>query len=457
VSTSSGSVNLSELLSILWHRKWVVVVVTALAIGGAVLALRLITPVYESTSTVALSPGKLDNDLVFFQTVDAIVPIYATAAKSTTTLDAAEQANGGRLADISVRTFEAAPIMKIDARGTDRRLVQQSAQAVTDVLQARVERGEVGIQSLNLAQIDRPVLSASPVFPDGKLTIVVALLLGLALGVATALLQENLSTRIRTREDLAAASGLPVYAELPTESALNRPLSPEVLATNPSLRTISEALRDLRTNLSFANGELGSVAVTSPEGSHGKTTVAFGLAVTLARAGKRTLLVDADLRRGRVAEMLDLERAPGLYEALTGAPLEDGAIRRTSLDGLDVMTGGRAISDPGELLNTRFPELLEELEQRYDTVVIDTTPLVPINDARLIASVVDATVIVASSGGTTRGSVQEAVHRLALISVSPTAVVLNRSKSRGARAYYGHELREGELAEYQATVARERV
>ena len=435
--------NLNEILSVLWHRKWVVLLVTALALGAAVAALKLITPVYESTSTLALNPGEdLDNDLIFFQTIDTIVPIYATAAETGTTLDAAEARNGGRLADISVRTFEAAPIIKISARGTDKELVRDSAQAVSDVLQERAERGEVGIRSLNLAQIDRPTLPTEPVFPSWKLTIAVALLLGLGFAVAIALFLENLTTRIRTRADLADASGLPVYAELPKEGALARPISPEVFANSPSLRSISEALRDLRTNLTFAGGKLSSVAVTSPEGSHGKTTVAFGLAVSMARSGSRTLLVDADLRRGRVAEMLELDRVPGLHEALNGATLDGGVIRRTSLENLDLMTGGRVVSDPGELLNARFPELLRRLEEHYDTVVIDTTPLLPINDARLIATLVDATLIVASAGTTTVGSVQEAVHRLALISVTPTAAVLNRSRSRQARAYYGRSPQE---------------
>ena len=341
-----------------------------------------------------------------------------------------------------MRTFEAAPIIKISARGTDKELVRDSAQAVTDVLRERAERGEVGIRSLNLAQIDRPTVPTEAVFPSWKLTIAVALLLGLGFAVAIALFLENLTTRIRTRADLADASGLPVYAELPKEGALARPISPEVFASSPSLRSISEALRDLRTNLTFAGGKLSSVAVTSPEGSHGKTTVAFGLAVAMARAGSRTLLVDADLRRGRVAEMLELDRVPGLHEALNGATLDGGVIRRTSLENLDLMTGGRVVSDPGELLNARFPDLLRRLEEHYDTVVIDTTPLLPINDARLIATLVDATLIVASSGTTTVGAVQEAVHRLALISVTPTAAVLNRSRSRQARAYYGRSPRE---------------
>lgn len=431
--------NLTEILSVLWHRKLVVLGVTVLVIGCAVGALQLITPQYKATSTLALEPQRLGNDLLFFQTIDSITPIYAAAAESETTLAAAKAQNGGQLADISVRTFAQSPIFKIDGQSTDASLAQSSAQSVTDVLQARVKAGEVGIASLQLSQIDKPTVPTSPVFPNKKLTIAVAVLLGLGLGVAAALLMERFTSRIRTRADLAEASGLPIYAELPRQGSLSR-VTPELLTNSPSLRSINEALRDLRTNLAFAgNGEIETVAVTSPEGSHGKTTVAFGLAVAIARSGAKTLLIDADLRRGRIAEMLDVPRIPGLYEAMNGSALGPGVIRQTALPNLDLMTGGRLVSDPGELLATRFAQVLTELRPRYEAIVIDTTPVVPVNDGRVVANLTKATVLVASAGGATRRSVEEAVSRLSLIAVTPTAAVLNKSRSRQARGYYARD------------------
>jgi tyrosine-protein kinase len=447
--------NLSEILSVLWHRKFVVVGLTVFALVAAVGAIKLVKPVYEATSTLALSPRNIGNDLIFFQTIDAIIPIYATAGDSKVTLDEARARNGGHLADISVRTFQGSPIFKIDARSSNESLAQSSAQQVATTLRDRVDGGTVGIPSLRLSVIDRPELPTSPVFPNTKLTLAVALLLGLGCGVAAALLLENVRSRVRTRSDLAEASGLPVYAELPVDDALRNRLTPELLTTSPALRTVNEALRDLRTNLTFAaNGQIGTVAVTSPEGSHGKTTIALGLAVAMARSGSKTLLVDADLRRGRIAEMLEISRVPGLYEAMTAGGLRSGVIRDTALTNLSVMTGGRIVSDPGELLAAALPQLLERLKESFDTIVVDTTPLIPVNDARVVASHSKLTIIVASSGRATRSAIQEAVNRLSLIAVTPTAVVLNRSKDRQARTYYGTP--EDELAQ-ETPPARERV
>ena len=425
--------DLNELIGVLWRRKWTILVTTVALVTVAVVALRLVTPVYESTSTIALSPTDADQGLIFFGISDAVVPVYADAATSGQTLEEAEERIGD-LAEINVQTFSGTPIIKISARDPDAELAQQSAQAVTDVLLERAE-DDIGISSLQLVQIDQPTIASEPVFPRTSLTIAVALLLGLALGIGLALLQENLTTKVATPEELGRVSGAPVYGEIPTEPAIASFTSPEVLSENPRLRGVSEALRELRTNLLFSEGSLDSVVVTSPEGSHGKTTIAFGLAVTVARAGTRTVLVDGDLRRGRVSELLQLERSPGLMEVLKGAPLAD-VIRTTSLETLDVVTGGHRGGDPGELLTSEFPAVLAELQKLYETVIVDATPLVPISDARIMARYAGSVIVVANAATATRRQVRRAVERLSLISLEPTAVVLNNYKAPGGTSYY---------------------
>lgn len=449
--------NVNEILSILWHQKVVLVATVAAFVAIAIGALQLVTPEYESTSTLALSTqGKNLNNLVFFQTIDAIIPIYAEAAQTGETKHLARSSLGGRLAHISVRTFSGAPILKIVARGTSKTLVRDSAQSVTIALQNRVAAGAVGVPSLRLQQIDRPVIPTSPVFPRQRLTIVVALLLGIAFGIGAGVLRESLGNKVRTPEDLADAAGVPVYAEVPFENALGRLVLPGLLDSHPALHEATEALRDLRTNLLFPSGKVSSVAITSPEGHHGKTTIALGLAVTTARAGAHTLLIDADLRRGGLTDLLELERRPGLRDVLEGTQ-PDAVIRSTSLPELDVMTGGGLVSDPGELLAGRFPDLLRQLEWAYDAVVVDTTPLVPVGDARVVASAAAATVIVASAGAASRAAVRQAVERLALIAVAPTGAVLNKYRRRHARGYYGQPSREGGPTDVASEKVRERV
>jgi len=426
-----------ELLDVLWRRKLVVVAVTLLAIATAIGSLRLVTPLYESTSTIVLRPTDVEEDIFILTTIDSIVPVYTSAATTRTTAQRARARIGGDLGDIRVRTFDDAPIIKISARHEEPAIAQRSAQAITDVLLADVRGGRVGIPSVRLTQIDRPVQAQEPVFPRYGLTIAVATFLGFCFGIAAALLRENLTSKVETPETLAALTGVPCFAEIPNEPAVTQLHSPEELLTNTRLRALSESLRDLRTNLLFSEGSTRSIVITSPEGSHGKTTMALGLAVTLARAGARTVLVDCDLRKGRIAELLVMPRAPGTIDALRGLPVGE-VVQATPLETLDVMTGGELEHDPGELLMAQFPRVLEELRSIYDSVVVDTTPLVPVNDARLVATSADTVLVIASADSATRRQVRSAVERLSLISIKPTATVLNNSRAPRVKGYYGY-------------------
>jgi receptor protein-tyrosine kinase len=343
---------------------------------------------------------------------------------------------GRPLADVRVQTFPGNGLMEIKARSTSRVLAQRTAEAVAQALLARSDSNEVGLKSLKLTELDPAALPTSPVFPRTKLTLFVAALLGLGLGLGAALLRENLTTKIESEDDLARVSGLPVYAEIPAETAILKLHSPEDLMINPRLRIVAEALRDLRTNLLFQDDTVRSIVVTSPDGSHGKTTVSFGLAATLARSGTKTLLIDGDLRRGRVAQMLELERVPGLMEVLLEEIPVEEAIRKTSDESLDVLTGGRRAGDPGELLTLKFPALLSWLEKEYEAIVVDSTPVVPVSDARVTARYADATILVARSGAARRRQVRTAIERLQLISVKPTAAVLNYSQTVRSSSYY---------------------
>jgi capsular exopolysaccharide synthesis family protein len=266
---------------------------------------------------------------------------------------------------------------------------------------------------------------------------VVAGIFGLALGIGAAFLREKLVTRVETGEMLSRLAGAPCYGEIPREAAVGRMKDIRDLGTKPRLRAVSEALRDLRTNLLFAEPSLHSVVITSPEGSHGKTTVSLGLAVTLANTDARTILVDGDLRKGRVAEVLGIRRAPGLTDAMTGATLEE-VVRPTSIDNLDVITGGTFFGDPGELLLSEFSALLAQLESRYEVVILDAPPVGPVNDPRIIARFARHTLLVASADTATRNTVRAAIEQLSLIGVKPTAVILNRARGPAGKDYYGY-------------------
>jgi capsular exopolysaccharide synthesis family protein len=425
-----------DLFRILWRRKVIVLVSLVLTVATAFAYLTLTDPVYEAESTMAVSPISAD-DLVFLSAVDTIVPVYADAASSPTTRTAAEADLGRPLGDVFVEAFEGTPIFRIRARSTDPKQAQETAQAVTDALLRRVTSGEIGVSGLELEQLDRPSLPTVPVYPRRYLTVAVAVLVGTTLGLGLALLRQRLSSRVDTVEDLSRAVGAPGLAEIPEDRVVQSLRNPEDLINRPRLRVVAEGFRDLRTALLYSNSDVRSILVTSPEGRHGKTTVALGLAATLARLGTRTLLVDGDLHRGRLGQLLSIPARPGLTDVLMGLPLSR-ATRHTALEALDVLPSGEMLQNPTELIERVFHTVLTEAGQSYESIVIDSTPLVPVNDARIMASFASTTILVAMPPGTNRASLRVAVERLATIGVLTSGVVLNGSRKRRPSSYYAY-------------------
>jgi receptor protein-tyrosine kinase len=430
--------DLGELARVIWQRKLVALLTAGVIVALGVASLAIQTRIYRATSTIAITPAASQESIFIISQIDTLTPLYAEAAQTETTFKRAVAMRGGKdIGTVSVRTFHGAPILKIDSESPDPTIAQEGAQAVTDVLLARASAGEIGLSDsfLRVTQIDRPSLPTAPVRPQPKLTLAVSILLALGFGVGAAVAWDRLGRKIETVDELAAATGLSPYGEIPTDRAIQSLSSPQLLVNDQRFRIVSEALRDIRTNLQFTDGAFRSILVTSPEGRHGKTFVSFGLAATLARAGARTLLVDGDLRRGRVAEMMQIKRAPGVMEVLNGFPLER-AIRATDLDSLSVLTGGALQDDPGELLEASFFQLLYDLEAAFDVIVVDGTPLVPINDARLMARYVSTVLLVVSAASVTRRQVRTALERLSIIGVTATAAVLNASRTRRRASYY---------------------
>lgn len=427
-----------DLIKVLWRRKLIVLFVIALAIGGAFAFLETQQPIYEAESKVALTPGETD-ELVFFSQINAIVPIYADAVTSRDTILVAETATGLRIdrRDVTVQTAGGQSIFRIKVRSADPEVAARAAQGLTDALFRRAEAEEVGLPAMRLTQAERPRAPTEPVFPLPGVTYLVAAIVGLVAGGGLGLLRESLSNKVEDIASLNRLTGVPSFGEIPDESAVAKVSAPAQLLGQDDLRVVTEAFRDLRTNLMFAIENLGSIVVTSPEGRHGKTTVSFGLAVTMARLGTRALLVDGDLRRGRLAEMLDIPPSPGLHEVMTGLPFTE-VTRETGMTGLDVLPSGRLTGDAGEFFDFVFPKVLRDLRAEYDVVIVDATPLVPVNDARIMASFADATLLVVDGREASRQQVRVAMERLSLLGVSPTATVLNRSKKSPRAGYYSY-------------------
>jgi non-specific protein-tyrosine kinase len=245
----------------------------------------------------------------------------------------------------------------------------------------------------------------------------------LVLGLAFVILRDLLDNTVKGPEDFAAL-GIPVLGYVPFDK--HTPTHPVAFGADAhGLR--AEAYRHLRTNLQFVNVDHipRVIAVTSALPGEGKTITAINLAASLAEAGYRVCLVEADLRRPNLAEVLGLLPAVGFTTALVGrAPV--ASLLQQAGRNLTVLTSGPVPPNPSELLLTvQAREIIDLLAASVDYTIIDTAPLLPVADGAEIATLADATIVVHRAGKTTRAQVQRSIEALAKVGEKPVGAVLN--------------------------------
>ncbi|MCC7137711.1 MAG: polysaccharide biosynthesis tyrosine autokinase [Planctomycetes bacterium] len=279
-----------------------------------------------------------------------------------------------------------------------------------------------------------------PVKPNRPLLILVGLGAGLLLGLALALLRDWLDDTITGLEDVARHVGAPVFGSI---LAID-PKEADTIAATKLTSGVTEAFRAVRTSLEFAGrhepGRGRVILVTSCAPREGKTTVAANLAQVLAQDGKRTLLVDADLRKPRVHRVVGLPEGKGLSNLIhAGARLEDVVLRKDD-KGPFVVTSGPPPPNPAELLGR--PEtraLLESLRTQFDRIVLDSPPVGVVTDAAVLAPLVDQVLLVVASGRTKKQAAEIGASLLRSVGAPPTGVVVNlvsRDRSGGYGGYY---------------------
>jgi succinoglycan biosynthesis transport protein ExoP len=443
-------VELSDYLRILRKRWIVIVALTLLGLASAAAATILSTPKYEASSLVFVnvSSGSIDDLATGGAFIQNQVKSYADLVSTPRVLDpvistlgleeSAEELEDSVVAtapldtvNIEITVTSDSPT---DAANIANAVTNSFRQVVPDITKATgSQESQVLVSVLREATIP-----ASPISPNTALNLVFGLLIGAAAGLAFAVLREILDTRIRGERDVLAITNAPIIGGISFDpTAVNRPL---IVQDDPrSVR--AEAFRTLRTNLQFLDIEPGgrSFVVTSSIPSEGKTTTAANLAIALADSGAQVVIIDADLRRPKIAEYMGIEGAVGLTDVLISRAELADVLQPWGRGNLVVLPAGALPPNPSELLGSRaMGALLRTLEEEFDVVILDLPPLLPVTDAALVSKLVRGALIVVAAGRTHKGELAGAVAALENVGAPVAGVIMTMLPTKGPDAYgYG--------------------
>ncbi len=305
---------------------------------------------------------------------------------------------------------------------------------LNNALQLRlVKEGKVG----NVRVLDEAVVPSQPVKPNRKVIMAAALALGLFLGIVAAFIRSSfVEQRLRDPHEVEADTGLPVFSTIPLSPSqaaiakrrLSGATGVRLLAIENPDDPAVESLRSLRTAMQFAMLESPNnrVLISGPTPGVGKSFVTANFAALMAAAGKRTLLIDADLRRGHTHQYFGLQRHGGLSELIAGSLTVQQTVHRQVVPNLDFLATGQLPPNPAELLvSDSFKTMLERLSEQYDLVVIDTPPVLVAADTSTVAAHVGTVLLVARADQSTMGELKESTRRLSMSGKAATGVLLN--------------------------------
>jgi capsular exopolysaccharide synthesis family protein len=304
------------------------------------------------------------------------------------------------------------------------RIANLVADLVVD-LSAELERPTgSAVPPLVTAQVFEPAeVPTEPALPRPWVNLALGALLGVLGGLGLALLRHRTDTSVRSGEQIRTITGVPVLGAVAAEPAISR--APLIVQHEPVGRN-AEAFRRLRTNLQFADvgRERAVWLVTSPTPGDDKTAIVGNLAAVMADAGSRVLVVEADLRRPRIAELLGADRHVGLTDVLVRRKLGGQAVQHVR-SGLDVLAGGPLPPNPGELLGSpAMADLLAQARENYEVVLIDASPLTPVADAVPLTRGADGVLLVVPSGAVSRQQLEVAREALDAVSAPLVGTVL---------------------------------
>lgn len=293
------------------------------------------------------------------------------------------------------------------------------------------------VASENISIIDPAIPPTQSITGDKKKKMLAGVLLGMVFGLAVSIGLEMMDRRIKSREDIKRYLKLPILGAIPKvkfdayelqDSEKAKSISSQIVTHDYSPTPVGEAYRALRTSLLFSKtfGPIRSLVITSVAPGEGKSFTAANLAITLAQQKSKTLLIDADFRRGVLHNSFNCPKKPGLTNYLTGGASFESVLNETFVPNLTLMTCGSMVPNPSEMLGSeRMQKFIEGITKRFDFIIFDTPPLLAASDAIILGTLVDGVALVIRTGETHRDDVQRKLELFQNVRAKVIGVIMN--------------------------------
>ena len=418
-----------------------------LAVVGVVVYDKMIKkPVYQAqTSVVIAKSDSADGTAATLNDINAsqkLATTYSEIAKSELVLTQVIENLGLHMSvkelsrDLTIKPVDDTAILSITARNLNAKLASTIANEIATVFAKQVT------EIYKIENVTQLSIAATPENPSNNtLTrdLVLAVVVAVALVAGFAFLRFYLDDTVKHSDDTEKLVGLPVAGTILKSDVKSKRAGSELIVEKSPKAIVSENIKSLRTNLQFTviDKELETILVTSTNASEGKSFISANLAISFAQAGKRVLLVDCDLRKGRLHRLFGIPNTGGLSNLLTGDLRSLGKyVRTTKVKNLDLITCGTYPPNPSELLaSQKNKRLVKILSEHYDIVIFDGAPIGGLTDSVILASLVDETLLVVKDGVTTRGDLKAAGESLNKVGARVAGVVFNMVNRKGTHYY----------------------
>ena len=440
-------INIKDYFKYLKHYILAFIIFITLAVGGVLTYdLMLKKPLYQAQTTIVIARSDVsEGSQVSLNDINAsqkLATTYSEIAKSELVLNrVVEDLNLSMSAkelskNVSIKPVEDTSIISVTVKDPN---AARSASIANEI--AKVFSEEV-MKIFKLDNVSQLSVAAVPTAPANN-TLTRDLLLAVAaavLGVAGfAFVRFYLDDTVKHTDNTEKMFGLAVAGSVTRNDVKKKNAGTELVVAKFPKSIVSENIKSLRTNLQFTavDRNLKTILVTSTNAGEGKSFVSSNLAVSFAQAGKRVLLIDCDLRKGRIHKIFKIFNNGGLSNLLTDDLKKMRSyIRSTDIDNLEVITCGTYPPNPSELLSSqKNKKMLFNLRDHYDIIILDGAPIGGLADSVILSSLVDEVLVVTRDGFTSKNDLSDTAESLKKMDANIAGIVFNGVNHRSAKYY----------------------